>query len=74
MAKEQKYIIGLDIAKREEPKDFATQLTKHTKLGNFYNTSPSISPQGNKNCFHLGHGRIFGCLLNGFAYRKIKNC
>ncbi len=40
-----------DIAKREEPKDFAQQLTNHTKDGNFYNTSPALSPQGDKIAF-----------------------
>lgn len=40
-----------DVAKREEPEDFAHRLTDHTKLLNFYNSSPSISPQGDKIAF-----------------------
>ena len=49
--KEQKVMYWPDIAKREDPADFATRLTNHTKESNFYNTSPSISPQGDKIAF-----------------------
>jgi Tol biopolymer transport system component len=49
--KEQKVLFWPDIAKREEPADFARRLTDHTKDNNFYNTSPSISPQGDKIAF-----------------------
>lgn len=49
--KEQKVLYWPDIAKREEPEDFATRLSNHVKEGNFYNTSPAISPQGDKIAF-----------------------
>lgn len=50
--KEQKVYYWPDIAKREDPADFAyKRLTNHTKDGNFYNTSPAISPQGDKIAF-----------------------
>ena len=49
--KEQKVLYWPDIAKREDPADFARKLTDHTKDGSFYNTSPSISPQGDKVAF-----------------------
>jgi hypothetical protein len=50
--KEQKVVYWPDIAKREEPTDFSQKrLTNHTKDGNFYNTSPAISPQGDKVAF-----------------------
>ncbi|HEY6952222.1 MAG TPA: biopolymer transporter Tol [Bacteroidota bacterium] len=49
--KEQKVLYYPDVAKREEPEDFARRLTNHTKDGNFYNTSPAISPQGDKIAF-----------------------
>jgi len=49
--KEQKVIYWPDIAKREDPSDYARRLTDHTKKGNFYNTSPVISPQGDKIAF-----------------------
>jgi Tol biopolymer transport system component len=40
-----------DIAKREDPADYARRLTDHKKEGGFYNTSPTISPQGDKVAF-----------------------
>ena len=49
--KEQKVLYWPDIAKREDPADFATRLTNHVKESDFYNTSPSISPQGDKVAF-----------------------
>jgi Tol biopolymer transport system component len=50
--KEQKVYYWPDIAKREEPADFSyKRMTNHTKEGNFYNTSPAISPQGDKIAF-----------------------
>ncbi|MEX2115834.1 MAG: biopolymer transporter Tol [Bacteroidota bacterium] len=49
--KEQKVLYWPDIAKREEPTEYARRLTDHTKLENFYNTSPAISPQGDRIAF-----------------------
>jgi Tol biopolymer transport system component len=50
--KEQKVYYWPDVAKREEPADFSyKRMTNHTKDGNFYNTSPAISPQGDKIAF-----------------------
>jgi Tol biopolymer transport system component len=49
--KELKVMYWPDIAKRDDPADFATRLTDHYKDGNFYNTSPAISPQGDKIAF-----------------------
>jgi Tol biopolymer transport system component len=49
--KEQKVLYWPDIAKREEPTDYARRLTNHTELENFYNTSPAISPQGDRIAF-----------------------
>ncbi|MEK7671212.1 MAG: biopolymer transporter Tol, partial [Bacteroidota bacterium] len=49
--KEMKVIYWPDIAKREEPGDYARRLTEHKKDGNFYNTSPALSPQGDKLAF-----------------------
>ncbi len=50
--KEQKVYYWPDVAKREEPADFSyKRLTNHTKDDNFYNTSPAISPQGDKIAF-----------------------
>ncbi|MBI1806626.1 MAG: PD40 domain-containing protein [Ignavibacteria bacterium] len=49
--KEQKVLYWPDIAKRQEPADYARKLTDHTKDGSFYNTSPAISPQGDRIAF-----------------------
>lgn len=49
--KEQKVLYWPDVAKREDPEDFATRMTDHVKESNFYNTSPAISPQGDKIAF-----------------------
>jgi Tol biopolymer transport system component len=49
--KEQKILYWPDIAKREDPADYARRLTEHKKEGGFYNTSPAISPQGDKIAF-----------------------
>jgi Tol biopolymer transport system component len=49
--KEQKVLYWPDIARREEPADYARRLTDHKKDGSFYNTSPSLSPQGDRIAF-----------------------
>jgi len=49
--KEQKVLYWPDIAKREEPADYGRRLTDHRKDGSFYNTSPAISPQGDRIAF-----------------------
>ncbi len=48
---EQKVMYWPDIAIRKRPQDFAKELTDHKKIGDFYNTSPAISPQGDKIAF-----------------------
>ncbi|MCI0512535.1 BamA/TamA family outer membrane protein [candidate division KSB1 bacterium] len=40
-----------DIKDRQVPRDFAIQLTDHTKWQNFVNNSPALSPQGNELAF-----------------------
>ncbi len=40
-----------EIAEREDPEDYAKRLTDNKKEGGFYNTSPAISPQGDKIVF-----------------------
>lgn len=46
-----KKIYWPDIADRKRPVDFAVRLTDHKRDESFYNTSPSISPNGNKVAF-----------------------
>lgn len=61
--KEQKVLYWPDVAKREEPSDYARQLTNHTKDGSFYNTSPAISPQGDKIAFISNRDDYFDVFL-----------
>jgi Tol biopolymer transport system component len=50
--KDQKVMYWPDIAKREEPSDYARQLTDHKKSGAIYNgISPAITPQGDRIAF-----------------------
>ena len=50
--KDQKVMYWPDIAKREEPADYAHRLTDHKKSGAIYNgISPAITPQGDKIAF-----------------------
>ncbi len=50
--KDQKVMYWPDIAKREEPADYARRLTDHRKTNVFYyGISPAISPQGDKIAF-----------------------
>lgn len=46
-----KKIYWPDIADRKRPVDFAARITDHKRDQSFYNTSPSISPNGNKLAF-----------------------
>jgi Tol biopolymer transport system component len=61
--KEQKVLYWPDIAKREEPADYARRLTDHRKDGGFYNTSPVISPQGDKIAFITNRNDYFDVYL-----------
>jgi Tol biopolymer transport system component len=61
--KEQKVLYWPDVAKREEPEDYAKRLTKHSKDGNFYNTSPAISPQGDRIAFLSDRNDYFDIYL-----------
>jgi Tol biopolymer transport system component len=57
--KEMKVTYWPDIAKREEPADYARRLTDNKKDGGFYNTSPAISPQGDKIAFITNRNEYF---------------
>jgi Tol biopolymer transport system component len=61
--KEQKVMYWPDIAKREEPATLAKRLTNHVKESNFYNTSPAISPQGDKIVFLSDRADYFDIYL-----------
>lgn len=61
--KDQKVLYWPDIAKREEPAEYARRLTDHKKDGGFYNTSPAISPQGDKVAFITNRNDFFDVFL-----------
>jgi len=62
-AKQQKVIYWPDIAKRTNPADYAKQLTDHKKENCFYNTSPSISPDGSRIAFISDRSEYFEVYL-----------
>ncbi len=57
--KEQKVLYWPDIAKRVDPEDYARRLTDHRKDGSFYNTSPAITPQGDRIAFISNRDNYF---------------
>jgi len=69
--KEQKVLYWPDIAKREDPADFATRLTNHVKESDFYNTSPSISPQGDRVAFISDRDDYFDVYIMSTIDNKI---
>ncbi len=69
--KEQKVLYWPDIAKREEPADYARRLTDHRKDGGFYNTSPAITPQGDKIAFITNRDEYFDIYLMNAIDGKI---
>ncbi|MBI4549005.1 MAG: PD40 domain-containing protein [Ignavibacteriae bacterium] len=71
--KEQKTLYWPDIAKREEPADYARRLTDHRKDGSFYNTSPTISPQGDKIAFISNRDDYFDVFIMDAIDGKIKD-
>lgn len=73
--KDQKVKYWPEIAKREEPTDYARRLTDHRKDGGFYNTSPAISPQGDRLAFISNRDDYFDVFimntLDGEIERKL---
>ncbi|MFA5834917.1 MAG: biopolymer transporter Tol [Bacteroidota bacterium] len=69
--KEQKVLYWPDVAKREEPEDFSTRMTNHVKENNFYNTSPAISPQGDKLAFISDRDDYFDVYIMSTIDNKI---
>jgi Tol biopolymer transport system component len=69
--KENKVLYWPEIAKREDPTDFATRITDHEKDGSFYNTSPSISPQGDKIAFISDRDDYFDVFVVSTITKKV---
>jgi len=60
-----------DIAIRKSPDDFAKRLTDPKKGGGFYNTSPAISPQGDKIAFISNRNYYFDVFIMNAIDGKI---
>lgn len=62
-----------DIAFREDPEEFSKRLTDPEKSDGFYNTSPAISPQGDKIAFITNRNFYFDVyLMNAIDGKIIK--
>lgn len=62
-----------DIAFREDPEEFSKRLTDPEKNDGFYNTSPAISPQGDKIAFITNRNFYFDVyLMNALDGKIIK--
>lgn len=60
-----------DINLRKDPDDFSRRLTDHREDGGFYNTSPTISPQGDKIAFISNRDTYFDVFLMNAIDGKI---
>ncbi len=60
-----------DIAFREDPEEYSKRLTDPEKKDGFYNTSPAISPQGDKIAFITNRNFYFDVYLMNAADGKI---
>ena len=73
--REQKVIYWPEIAKREDINAVMKKLTDHKKDGSNYNTSPAISPQGDKFAFITDRNGKFdiylGSTINPTEYIKL---
>jgi len=52
-----------DVSLRDDPEDFAKRLTEPDKDKSFYNTSPTLSPQGDKIAFISNRDYYFGLYI-----------
>lgn len=61
--KEQKVLYWADVANRVSAETYAKRLTNHRALLNFYNTSPALSPSGDRIAFISDRDDFFGVYL-----------
>lgn len=75
--KDMKKLYWPDIDKYKDPEDFAERITEHKKDRSFYNSSPAISPDGDRMAYISALGGEFGIYISELKqgkerkYRKI---
>lgn len=71
-AKDTKKFYFPDVDRYEYVEDWASRLTNHQKEDNFYNTSPAISPDGERVAFISDRGDgLFGLFVMDLRTKKI---
>ncbi len=62
-----------EIDERDDPEDFSRRLTDNKKVGGYYNTSPAISPQGDKIVFISDRDIYFDIyIMDAIEGKKVK--
>lgn len=59
-----------DLELYEDPKDFAIPVTNHEKEMTFYNSSPAISPDGEKMAYISTSGGVFGIFVRNIEDKE----
>jgi Tol biopolymer transport system component len=70
-AKDIKRYYFPDVDRYEYVEDFASRLTNHQKEANFYNTSPALSPDGERVAFISDRDQVFGIYLMELATKDV---
>ncbi|MBN9400064.1 MAG: PD40 domain-containing protein ['Candidatus Kapabacteria' thiocyanatum] len=71
-AKDIKKFYFPDVDKYEYVEDYSTRLTNHQKEDNFYNTSPAVSPDGERVAFISDRDGTFGLYVMELATKKVR--
>lgn len=71
-AKDLKKFYFPDVDRYEYVEDFATRLSNHQKENNFYNTSPALSPDGDRVAFISDRDDVFSLYVMDINTKKVK--
>lgn len=69
-AKDLKKFYFPDVDRYEYVEDFSTRLTNHQKDGTFYNTSPAISPDGERVAYIRDAGGVFALYVMNLSTKE----